>query len=135
MNRMETIQVIFATSEWLTAEQVNALQAAPPANKLYPASDWKRRGLVFSVNHGGTEYFARYQLDALHQPLPIIREILTAFGAVEDGWDLAAWFHFPSGWLVERDERGAVNVAPKDALDRVVAVVEAAAKRLTSYAA
>ena len=36
---------------------------------------------------------------------------------------------------MSRDEGGAVNVAPKDALDRGAEVVRAAAKRLTSYVA
>ena len=132
---MRTIQQVFAEGEWLTAEQLNALQATPPANKAHPASDWKRRGRVFSVNYRGKEYFTRFQFDALYQPLPIIKEVLAAFGEVADSWTLAAWFHFPSGWLVTRDKRGAANVAPKDALDRGAAVVQAAAKRLSSYVA
>lgn len=135
VHRMRTIQEVFAESEWLTAEQLNALQATPPANKAHPAADWKRRGRVFSVNYRGKEYFARYQLDALYQPLPIIKDILAAFGEVADTWTLAAWFHFPSPWLVQRDERGATNVAPKDALDRGDEIVRAASKRLSSYAA
>jgi hypothetical protein len=135
VHRMRTIQELFADGEWLTAEQLNALQATPPANKAHPASDWKRRGRVFSVNYRGKEYFARYQFDALYQPLPIIKDILAAFGEVADTWTLAAWFHFPSAWLVKRDERGATNVAPKDSLDRGAEVVQAAAKRLSSYVA
>jgi hypothetical protein len=135
VHRMRTIQEVFAESEWLTAEQLNALQANPPANKAHPAADWKRRGRVFSVNYSGKEYFARYQFDALYQPLPIIKGILAAFGEVADPWTLAAWFHFPSPWLVRRDARGAANVAPKDALDQGNEVVRAASKRLSSYAA
>jgi hypothetical protein len=135
VHRMRTIQEVFAEGEWLTAEQLNALQATPPANKAHPVADWKRRGRVFSVNYRGKEYFARYQFDALYQPLPIIKDILAAFGDVADTWTLAAWFHFPSPWLVRRDERGATNVAPKDVLDRRDEVVRAAAKRLSSYAA
>lgn len=135
LRRMRTVQDVFTDGEWLTAEQINALQATPPANKAHPASDWKRRGRVFSVNARGKEYFARYQFDALYQPLPIIKEVLAAFGEVADSWTLAAWFHFPNAWLAKRDERGAINVAPKDALDRGAEVVRAAAKRLTSYVA
>lgn len=135
VRRMRTIHEVFAEGEWLTAEQLNALQAKPPANKAHPAADWKRRGRVFSVNYRGKEYFARYQLDALYQPLPVIKDILVAFGEVADTWPLAAWFHFPSPWLVQRDQRGATNIAPKDALDRGNDVVRAASKRSSSYAA
>jgi len=135
VRRMRTVQEVFAAGDWLTAEQLNALQATPPANRAHPASDWKRRGRVFSVNYRGKEYFARYQFDALYQPLPIVKDIIAAFGEVADAWTLAAWFHFPSPWLVKRDERGATNIAPKDVLDRGDAVVQAAGKRLSSYVA
>ncbi len=133
--RMRTIQAVFTDGDWLTAEQINALQATPPANKAHPASDWKRRGRIFSVTYNGKDYFESYQFDALYQPLPIVREILNAFGPTADAWTLAAWFHFPSPWLVERDDRGAVNLAPKDALDRGEDVVRAAAQRLSAYVA
>jgi len=135
VHRMRTIHEVFGDGEWLTAEQLNALQASPPANKAHPAADWKRRGRIFSVNYRGKEYFPRYEFDALYQPLAIIKDVLAAFGEVADPWTLAAWFHFPSPWLVRRDERGATNVAPKDALDRRDDVVRAAVKRLSSYAA
>jgi len=135
VHRMRTIHELFAEGDWLTAEQLNALQATPAANKAHPAADWKRRGRVFSVNYRGKEYFARYQFDALYQPLPIVKNVLASFGEVADTWTLAAWFHFASPWLVQRDERGATNIAPKDALDRGDEVVRAAAQRLTSYAA
>lgn len=134
--RMRTIRQVFEEGDWLTAEQLNALQASPPANKAHPASDWKRRGRIFSVNYGGREYFPRYEFDALYQPLPVIREVLAAFGDIADTWRLAAWFHFPSPWLVVRDGRGGHNVAPRDALaDRAGEVVAAAAKRSSSYTA
>lgn len=135
VHRMRTVQQVFTEGEWLTAEQLNALQATPPANKAHPASDWKRRRRVFSVNYRGKEYFARYQFDALYQPLPIVKDTLAAFGEVADAWTLAAWFHFPSPWLVKRDERGATHIAPKDALDHGDEIVRAASRRLNSYAA
>jgi hypothetical protein len=93
VHRMKTVEQVFAEGHWITAEQINALQAEPPANKSRPASDWKRRARIFSVNDDGKEYYARYQFDALYQPLPIIEDILKAFGAVADPWVLAAWLH------------------------------------------
>lgn len=121
IQRMRTIQEVFSGGEWLSVEQLAA------------ASEWVSRGQVFCVNYGGKEYFARYQFDAELQPLPIIKNILAAFGEVADTWTLAAWFHFPSPWLVQRDEYGAHNIAPKDALDREADVVHAAALRLGGY--
>lgn len=132
---MRTVRRVFAEGDWLTAEQIDALQAAPPANKAYPASDWKRRARIFSVNYGGKEYFARHQFDALYQPLPVIKDILKAFGGVAAPWVLAAWCHFPNGWIARPGHAGGVPVAPRDALDQRKAVLNAAAQRQASYVA
>jgi hypothetical protein len=135
MQRLKTIREMFDESEWLTAEMLNRLQPDPPPNKSHPASDWKRRDRIFSVNIKGKEYFARYQFDALYQPLPIIREILKAFGPVADSWKIAAWFHFPNGWIAEPGLDGPRPLAPKDALDRHDDVLNALVRRHGSYAA
>src|SRR5580698_7765654 len=137
LQRMQTIREIFKEEEWLTAEMLNRLQPEPPSNRSLPASDWKRRDRIFSVTFGGKEYFPRYEFDAAYQPLPVIRELVTAFGTVADSWKLAAWFHFPNGWIVEPgpEGKGIKPVAPKDALDRRDDVMKALAKRKGSYVA
>ena len=137
MRRQQTLNAVLAGTEWLTAEQINALQPVPPANRSLPASDWKRRGRVFAVNHGGRELFARYQFDAGGQPLPVVKDILAAYGEVADLWALAAWFHFPNAWLARPRRAGGADepLAPKDLLDDGAAVVHAASQRLRSYVA
>jgi hypothetical protein len=137
LHRLQTIREIFQEEEWLTAEIVNRLQPEPPSNKSLPASDWKRRGRIFSVTFGGKEYFPRYEFDAAYQPLPVIRDLLAAFGAVADTWKIASWFHYPNGWIAVRGPRGngMKPVAPKDALDRRDDLIKALAKRTGSYVA
>ncbi|QWF62991.1 hypothetical protein KM864_18500 (plasmid) [Ralstonia solanacearum] len=132
VQRMRTLLQVFTEGEWLTSEQLNSLQDAPPKNKSQPASDWKRRDRIFSVSRSGREYFACYQFDAMYEPLPVIREVLKAFGDVADPWMLAAWFHYPNAWIAGVD---GAPVAPKDALDRRDDVVHAALQRRTSYVA
>ena len=135
LDRLQTIRTMFREEEWLTNEMLNQLQPEPPSNRSLPASDWKRRGRIFSVNFGGKEYFPRYEFDAVYQPLPVIRDILKAFGPVADFWKLAAWFHFPNGWIVEPGPEGPTPVAPKDALDRLDDLLNALKKRQGSYVA
>lgn len=132
LERMKTLRELTSQGQWLSAEQVNTLQSTPPRNKAQPASDWKRRGRLFSVGIGGREYFPAYQFDAMNEPLPVIREVLEAYGDVADPWVLAGWFHYPNGWI--SDAHGA-PAAPKDALDRRTAVVNAARHRHSSYVA
>jgi len=134
-DRLQAIRTMFHEGEWLTNEILNQLQPEPPSNRSLPASDWKRRGRIFSVNFGGKEYFPRYQFDALYQPLPVIRDILKAFGSVADSWKLAAWFHFPNGWIAESGPDGPTPVAPRDALDRREDLLNALKKREGSYVA
>lgn len=132
VRRMRTLQQVFAASDWLTSDQLHALQAVPPKSKSQPASDWKRRGRIFGVSRGGREYFARYQFDTMYEPLPVIRDVLKAFGDVADPWVLAAWFHYPNAWLT--GSNGA-PLAPKDALDRRDDLILAAQRRRDSYVA
>ena len=133
--RLRTVRTVLEEGEWLTAEQLNALQPKPPAQKSQPASDWKRRGRIFEVNYSGREYFARYQFDEAYQPLPVIKDILRAFGTVADAWKIATWFHFPNGWLMKPGTDEQQPVAPKDTLDQRNQVLSAASKRHGSYVA
>lgn len=135
LDRLQSIRTMFHKGEWLTNEILNQLQPDPPSNRSLPASDWKRRGRIFSVSHAGKEYFPRYEFDSLYQPLPVIRDILKAFGPVADSWKLAAWFHFPNGWIAEPGPEGPTPVAPKDALDRREDLLNALMKRQGSYVA
>lgn len=132
VRRMRTLQQVFAAGDWLTSDSLHALQAEPPKSKSQPASDWKRRGRIFGVSQGGREYFARYQFDTMYEPLPIIRDVLKAFGDVADPWVLAAWFHYPNGWITSPD---GAPLAPKDALDRRDDLIRAAQRRDRSYVA
>lgn len=107
------ISEIFHKEEWLTAEIVNRHQPRPPSNPSLPVDDWKRRGRIFSVTFGGQEYFPRYQFDATYQPLPLIRDILAAFGAVDDTWKIAAWFHYPNGRIVKESTKASKQSLPR----------------------
>jgi hypothetical protein len=127
IQRQRAMREVLACGDWFTAEQIHALQATPPANKAQPASDWKRRRRIFGVGVNGKEYFASYQFDSMGQPLAVIRDVLEVLGPVADNWEVAAWFHFPNGWLAGTGDCAGEPVAPRDALERCDAVVDAAA--------
>ncbi|WP_272544892.1 hypothetical protein PPH94_019420 [Burkholderia cepacia] len=135
IQRQKSIRAILARGNWLTAGQINALQAVPPSNEAQPASDWKRRGDIFSVFLGEEEYFAGYQFDAIGRPLPIIKEILNTLGPVDDPWRIAAWFHFPNGWISGTGSREDEPISPMDALDRRDALLNAARHTHGTYIA
>lgn len=131
--QMATVKQVFDEGDWLTAEEINMLQPKPPVKKSLPASDWKRRRRVFSVSYGGKDYYPRYQFDAMYKPLPLIKYVLKAYGECVDSWSLAVWFHFPNGWIVKQIGDEAIPVAPKDALDRSIDVINAARSQKGTY--
>lgn len=132
IERSKTIKMLMEQTPWFTAAQ---LQAANDGHARAVA-DWKRRGRIFSVaGPRGLDLYPAYQFDAALQPLPVIRRILQAFGSVADPWTLVAWFHFPNGWLVRKDDPEHRAQAPKDVLDDEEAVVRAAGLRNASYVA
>ncbi len=135
MDRLRSIRKMFQEGEWLSAAEINAAQENPPAQKSLPASDWKRRGRVFSVNHDGIEYYPRYAFDAAYRPLPIISEVLKEFAKESDTWKIAAWFHFPNGYLSADAPDGRRIIAPKDALDQRDKLMDAARSRKGTYVA
>ncbi len=135
IGQMTIVKKVFEEGDWLTAEDINKIQRKPPAKRSLPANDWKRRGRIFSVSCDGKEYYPRYQLDAVFQPLPIIGNILKAYGECADTWSIATWFHFPNSWIAKEVGSKAVPVAPKDALDRSNDVIKAARSQKGTYVA
>lgn len=137
-SRIATINQILQGADFLTGDMINAAQSAPKENKSSVASDWKRRGRIFGVlGNDGKEYFPRYQFDLNYQPLPVIRDILAALGPLGDTWKIAAWFHFPNGWIGAADGAGGAGpLAPKEVLlTRGADLLVAARNQRGTYAA
>lgn len=123
-----TKDILKRDTQWISSEVINGQENV--------TADWKRQGLIFSVDDGERELFPAYQFDAAWQPIPVIKDILANLHNMTDGWKIAAWFHFPSSWLSYRKSDGTVApVAPKDALDRGADVIAAARKISASYVA
>lgn len=135
VGQMATIKQVCDGGDWLTAKEINMLQQKPPAKKSFPTGDWKRRRRVFSVSYGGTDYYPRYQFDAVYKPLAVIKDVLKAYGECTDFWSLAVWFHFPNVWIVKNIGDEVMPVAPKDALDRSFDVISAARSQKGTYVA
>ena len=132
LDRIDTFNEILKDGEWLTAEALNQLFQG---SSFDIAGEWKASGRIFSVALRGEEYFPLYQFDALYQPLAIISKVLANFGSAADTWKIAAWFHYPNGWIVDSGPQGVSAVAPKDALNRPGYVLKALERLTGSYSA
>lgn len=130
MDRIDIVNEILNAGRWFTAEMLNCLQ---PDRSSDSATEWKRTRRIFSVALDGQDYFPQYQFDASFQPLPVISEVLAKFGPTADTRKIAAWFHYPNGWIVDSGPDGVRAVAPKDALHRRDDILNALERRTGSY--
>ncbi|ULJ75915.1 hypothetical protein [Rhizobium gallicum] len=88
-------------------------------NKSMTASRWKAKVKVFSIKHGGAEYFPAFQFED-GQPLETVGKVLALLGERKSGWQLAFWFTSPNGWLDGK--------RPVDVIKNTKAVVQAAVR-------
>jgi hypothetical protein len=127
-------QEILVDTAWISSEELHKSLTDRKLEK-FSINDWKRSGRIFSIFHHGNEYFAKYQFDASYQPLPIIKLALDALGVNNDSWLIAAWFHFPNGWITTEESDGLVAARPKDALNQCADIIQAAHRRKATYVA
>jgi hypothetical protein len=94
-------------------------------NRSMTASRWKMKGKVFSIKHGGVEYFPAFQFEE-GQPIETVAKVLALLGEKKSGWQLAFWFTSPNGWLTGK--------RPIDVLKDGDVVVSAAAREAENIA-
>lgn len=86
--------------EWpsFTSKDLADVAGHGSKNKSMTASRWKMKGKVFSIRHGGVEYFPAFQFEE-GQPIETVTKVLALLGKKKSGWQLAFWFTSPNGWL------------------------------------
>ncbi len=82
----------------LTSSEVADLAGSRASNRAALANRWRKEGRIFAISYHGQIYFAGFQFDAGGRPLPVVAEVLNAFGDSE-GWQTALWFTAANGWL------------------------------------
>jgi len=102
-----------------TSKELADIAGHGSKNKSMTGSRWKTKGRVFSVKHGGAEYFPAFQFND-GQPVETVGEVLAMLGERKSGWQLAFWFTSPNGWLDGK--------RPVDVLVNGDAVTQAAAR-------
>ena len=127
----DVIDEIVQNTVWLSESEL--VRATGEAEGCQVVERWKRERRVFGVLLNGEEKFASYQFDDLHRPLAIVQRVLATFPEYGDPWTVAAWFHFPNGWLI--DVSTGKPVAPKDAIQHGAQIEAAAARRTGTYVA
>lgn len=93
-------KAVLESGDWLTAADIAQLAGLSPRNPSAQPNKWKKQGLIFAINHGGTDYFPGYGLDpdAGFRPLKALAKIIETFGGHKDGWGMALLVPFGQ-WL------------------------------------
>lgn len=84
-----------------TSAQVHERAGFPGGNPSQTVHRWRKQGKIFSVNHGGREWYPAFQFGEDGRPRPIIAELLEILhrDTERTDWDNALWFTGDSGWL------------------------------------
>ena len=83
----------------LSSLEVADLAGSRARNRAALANRWRQEGRIFAFTHRGQRYFAGYQFGPDGRPLPVIAEVIGAFGRERGGWQTALWFTSSNGWL------------------------------------
>lgn len=94
-------KAVLDSGDWLTAAQIAEIAHLSTSNPSAQPNKWKRQGLIFAINHRGTDYFPGYGLDAESdfRPLKTLAPIIEVFAGHKDGWGIAYWFSSENGFL------------------------------------
>jgi hypothetical protein len=106
---------IFSGAQWLTVEQIAELGAHDAIEIALAAKQWKAERRLFSIPLDGSEVFPRYAFGDDLEPLPVIKEVISAL----DRWDqltIAAWFESRSWFLQGKLPRELVAKDPEQVL-------------------
>lgn len=84
-----------------TSAQVHERAGFPGGNPSQTVHRWRKQGKIFSVHHGGREWYPAFQFGEDGRPRPIIAELLAILhrDTERTEWDNALWFSGDSGWL------------------------------------
>jgi hypothetical protein len=115
----DAMRLIFAGTEWLTAEQLGAslaFKGVPGSRDPRRAGSarvnrWKNEHRIFAIQRDGKDWYPRYQFDESFSPLEIMKTIIREF-AEAPRIEMAGWMESPNNYLDGKRPREVVRDAP-----------------------
>ncbi|WP_322627865.1 hypothetical protein [Halothiobacillus sp.] len=94
-------KAVLESGDWLSAANIAQLAGLSTRNTSAQPNKWKKRGLIFAINHNGVDYFPGYGLDrdGGFRPIKALAKIIAIFAGHKDGWGMAYWFRSDSSLL------------------------------------
>jgi hypothetical protein len=120
----DAMRLIFAGTEWLTAEQIGASLASggalgsrdPRRAGAARANRWKNENRIFAIQRDGKDWYPRYQFDESFTPLEIMKTIIREFSDAPR-IEIAGWMESPNNYLDGKRPREVVRYAPGQIVD------------------
>jgi hypothetical protein len=111
------ISRIIVSGDWLTVREMADVADQSITNSSACISEWKERGLIFSIQFQGEDYYPSFALDPKRQffPRPELMPMLTIL-ANRSSWELAFWFDSPNGYLGGRRPKELLATEPENVL-------------------
>jgi hypothetical protein len=120
----DAMRLIFAGTEWLTAEQLGAslaFKGVPGSRDPRRAGSarvnrWKNEHRIFAIQRDGKDWYPRYQFDESFSPLEIMKTIIREF-AEAPRIEMAGWMESPNNYLDGKRPREVVRNAPSQIVE------------------
>lgn len=122
--KQEAMQLIFADTQWLTAEQIGAGLTTrsipgfqgPRSAGAAKVNRWRNERRIFAIQLGDKDWYPQYQFDQCYKPLPIMEVVVNAFGDAPR-IEIAAWMESPNNYLNAKRPREVVRTSPDKILE------------------
>lgn len=98
---MHARNAVLKSGYWLTAVQIVQLVKLA-ASRLPPhPEDWRSEKRIFTIHHGGVEYFPAYGLNPEdgYRPLKLMAVLIGILAEHKNSWEMAQWFQATSDFL------------------------------------
>lgn len=109
--QMRALDSIYSGTQWLTAEQLDALRMTPGAHRAGAIGQLQTSEQLFSIRRDGREVFPRYAFGDDLRSLPGMSDVMKTFHR----WDammIAGWFESTSSFLQGRRPRDLIASDP-----------------------
>lgn len=119
-------KAVLKNGAWLTAAEVAQLAGLSTRNPSAQPNKWKRRGQIFTIHHGGVDYFPGYGLDrdAGFRPVKALARVIDTFAEHKDGWGMAYWFHSVNSFLGGNRPQDLLATAPERVIEAALDEVQ-----------
>jgi hypothetical protein len=119
--KASAITQILQSGDLITASQVARLAGYSATNPSSQPNRWKKAGLLFAVQHKGTDYYPLYALDPRnsYKPYPAVASVISTLKD-KDPWGLAFWFASLNGYLGGKRPQDLLATHP----DRILLAAE-----------